>query len=121
MDDETQSQQHLKIVPPKELKYQPSRLDIMDFGVLYQDETFWRAWCQMASDMNTTVSALWNTVQAHVLSQAGYWDPRNPKGPPLKVHVTVRDIQNNPKAMDPPASEVLNTDGPDLLDFLDDN
>lgn len=130
---EEQEKPKLKILTPeKGLKYNPNKVDIMEFEVLYEDASLHRAMCQMASDMGTTVSALWNTIQAHALERAGYWSPAAPKEKPCKVYVTVQDLQDNPGAMKLGPNRVVQghmleakdadpQDSGSLLDFLDDD
>lgn len=130
---EEQQKPRLKILTPESgLKYNPHKIDIMEFEVLYEDASLYRAMCQMATDLGTTVSALWNTIQAHALERAGYWSPAAPKEAPLKVHVTVQDLQDNPSAMRLGPNRIVQghmlkapeeplEDTKDMLDFLDDD
>lgn len=126
----------VKIVSPDDgIKYDPNRLDIMEFDLLYHDASLHRGLCAMASRLGTTVSYLWGTILAHALERAGEWSPATPKELPCRVHVKVRDLQDNPKAlllgpnritqghMLKQGSETPTESGPDpnSLDFLDED
>lgn len=59
----------------------------------------WKAWCKLASDLNTDVGTLWALFQAQILQEAGYWDPAKAKDVPAKVKVTLRDLQDSDLAL----------------------
>lgn len=122
-------ERHISFNTPIEATYNPDDLDILEFEAIYQDSGLFKAMCRLAHDMGTNVSALWNTIQAHVLTECNYWDPASPKEPPCRVSVKVRDLQNNPKALDMGPNKILQghmlakkeaQDLDEIIDILDD-
>ncbi len=87
-----------KFVTPEAFSYDESRLDVTEF-LLIMDLSQWKALCRGAAERNTTVSALWAAVMEQVLVNANWIDPRDPKGVPCSVVVKLRDIRNNPEAL----------------------
>lgn len=85
---------------PSDFSVNEDAMNIMEFQEKISDHTFWIAKCRLAEQLNTDVGTLETIVWGQILHQLGLWDPKNPRDLPTKVHVTLRDLQDSPKALE---------------------
>lgn len=90
----------IKFETPADFTVDEDRYDIAEFQMQISDWTFWQARCKMAAQLNTDVGTLETLVWGQILHQMGLWDPKNPRDLPTTVHVTLRDLQDSPKALE---------------------
>lgn len=74
--------------------------DIAEFQMYVSDWTFWKARCGLAATLNISVGMLEVLVWGQILHQLGLWDPQKPRDLPSKIQVTLRDLQDSPKALE---------------------
>lgn len=92
---------------PLSVRYEADKLavnedafDIAEFQMYVSDWTFWKARCDLASTLNISVGMLEVLVWGQILHQLGLWDPKNPRDLPSKIQVTLRDLQDSPRALE---------------------
>ena len=100
----------IKFETPANVSYDEDRLDIMEFQMQISDHTFWIARCKLAKQLNTDVGTLEALVWGQILHNLGLWDPKTPRDLPTTVHVTLRDLQDSPKALQFGPNKVFQAD-----------